>query len=146
MINANRNSAVGYRSRGGFGPVMNVSNCVNNDYTTFANGTPTGFDATSDGAATHEAGTSDEIPYVSGQKYRVVFDCALNGGLTAPKFNLRENLAGGNISVESFQNAASGANSFDFTCIATMTGVVVFLNLSTTANYEITNLSVRLIL
>ncbi len=145
MINANRNSAVGYRRRGGFGPVLNVSNCVNGDYTTFANGTPIGFDATSNGTSTHEAGTADEIAFVSGQKYIVTFDMVLNSG-TAPVFNFRQSLGGSTITDEGAQLANAGANVFEFTVNWTGTGVLQFNNNSTATDFEITNLSVREVL
>lgn len=122
--------------------VMNVSNCVNLDYTTFANATPTGFDATSDGLDVHEASTAKEIPLVSGKKYIVTFDCILNGGLTAPFFDIREAIAGTWISVEGEQTAVNGFNAFVFTSDTSITGVVGFRNKNTTGNYQITNLAI----
>ena len=142
MSNRLINSAVGYRRRGGWGPALNVSNCENLDYTSFANGTPTGFDVTSNGAATHRAGTADEISVTSGLKYFVTFDMVLNSG-TAPFYELRTALAGGGITVEGGQLAVVGANAFVFTANATTTGVLRFWNASTATDFEITNLLVR---
>ena len=138
---------VGYRRRGGLGPVLNVSACENDDYTTFAATLPTGtgFDATSDGTTFHEAGTADEIPFVIGEKYKVEFDLVLNSGF-APRFNLRVQLGGSNISVEGAQTPSAGSNSFDFTSTLTTTGIVNFFNSSQATDFELTNLSVRHIL
>jgi len=124
------------------GADLNVSNCVNSDYTTFVNATPTGFDAVSDGSASHEAGTADELTIVSGQKYIVTFDFALNSG-TVPRLDLYTEFGGAPITNEGYQYTVSGANVFEFTANQTTTGVVMFYNISTATNYSITNLSVK---
>jgi hypothetical protein len=141
MINTYLNSNVAY-SRAGYGPVLNTSNCVNDDYTTFANATPTGFDATSDGTATHKAGTADQIPLVSGNTYLVIFDMVLNSG-TGPSYDFRSDFAGGSRTVEGAQIATNGSNSFTFTCDSSTTGILDFRNASASTDFEITNLSVR---
>jgi len=131
------------------GADLNVSNCENGSttfaYGTFANATPSGFDAISDGSSVHIAGTADEIEFVSGQKYVVTFDCILNGGLTAPYFNFTKDLGvTTSRTVEGQQLAVNGSNVFEFTSTYTGTYVVMaFYNYSTTANYQITNLSVK---
>ncbi len=127
-----------------YGPVLNVSNCENTDYTTFANGTPTGFDAVSNGTATHEAGTADEISFTSGTQYYIEFDEVLNSG-TAPFVNLASAPTTG-ISDEGAQVSANGSNVFTFTCNTTTTGMLVVLNTSDVSDFELTNLSVREIL
>ncbi len=120
---------------------MNVSNCVNGNYTTFGSATPTGFNATSNGGGMHTAGTADEISFVSGQKYVVIFDEVLNSG-TAPFFDIAGDIGGGSISVEGLQLSSVGSNVFEFTSNTTTTGNLVFINAVTATDYEITNLSV----
>jgi len=117
-----------------------VSNCVNADYTTFANGTPTGFDVTSNGSSVQEAETADEIEMIAGVNYLVKFTIVLNSG-TAPSVRLSTSLTGGTNSIVKI--ATNGENSFIFTALTTATGVVRFINESTTTNYEITNLSAK---
>lgn len=132
-----------------YGSSLNVSNCENgaadNDYDTFANETPTGFDAISDGSAIHVAGTADEIIMVTAKKYIVTFDVVLNSG-TAPSYDLKVSLTGASRTDEGSQLATAGANSFTFTCSASVTCVLEFRNASTATNFEITNLSIREIL
>ena len=67
---------------------LNVSDCENLDYTSFANGTPIGFDVTSNGAAEHNAGTADEIALVVGQKYVVSFEIFVCIDYTIINFNV----------------------------------------------------------
>ena len=130
-----------------YGPVLNVSNCVNGapPYDTFANGTPTGFDAILSTTGTQLATTVDEIPFINVENYYVTFDLALNSG-TAPSFNFYA--AGGSTdrTVEGIQLAVAGANSFTFTANATDTVNLAFINFSTLTNYGITNLSIRQVL
>ena len=126
----------------GPGADLNVSNCANFDMTTFANATPTGFDATSNGSATHRAGTADEIAQVIGQKYEVSFDFVLNSG-TAPSYDIQNALNTASRSDEGPQLAVVGKNKFKFTRNGSTTnGVVAFINSSTATDYEIKNLSV----
>ncbi len=127
-----------------FGPVLNVSNCENDSYTTFGSATPTGFNAESDANGTDRAGTADEIAIVSGSQYNIAFTLALNSG-PAPFFDLRAT-PGISASVEGNQLSTVGSNSFDFTCDTTTTGLALFENDNAATNFEITNLSVRLIL
>ena len=53
---------------------MNVSSCVNVNYTTFGGASATGFTATSDGAATHRAGTADELILVTNPEMPAITD------------------------------------------------------------------------
>jgi len=144
ILNVNARSGVcrNLLSGDSIGDNLNVSNCENVDYTTFANATPNGFDATSNGAATHKARTADEIALVSGQKYVVTFDLVLNSG-TAPNCDISAHGGGASSSDEGDQTASAGANVFEFTCNQTTTGVLRFQNISTAADYSITNLSVK---
>lgn len=147
MINVNRNSNVGYRRRGGFGPVMNVSNCENSiveavQYDTFENETPTGFDAIGDGAKVHRCGTADEITIVNGKSYYIEFDLVVAG--TAPVVRLRESIESTNLS--GVTGTAAGSNAITLVATGSATGVVTFYNSETATNYQITNLSVREIL
>lgn len=127
------------------GADLNVNNCVNgagNPYDTFANATPNGFDATViSGAGVYEAGTPDEISFVSGQKYIVVFDMVLNSG-SSPVFRPFTALGGAGISVEGGQPSTAGNNLFVFTANSTTTGVLQFKVFEDT-DYEITNLSIK---
>lgn len=124
------------------GANKNVNNCVNLDYTSFANGTPNGFDVTSNGGGTHEAGTADEITVVSGRKYIVTFDMVLNSG-TAPVCCLRYDLGGTPICTEGDTTASAGANVMVFTANQTSIGVIDFRNYVSATDFEITNLSVK---
>ncbi len=128
-----------------YGPVLNVSNCENSDYTTFGSATPTGFDATSNGGATHNAGTADEIVIVSSERYFVDFNLVLNSG-TAPSYDIKADLGGAGRSDEGIQLSTNGANIFTFTASISTTAVLDFFNLSVASDFEITNLSVRHIL
>ena len=123
-----------------YGSVQNVSNCENSDYGTFANATPTGFDAISNGAAVHDAGTADEIVITDTKQYFIEFDMVLNSG-TAPFVRLRQSIPAGNLSTP--QVATAGSNAITLTATGSETGVVAFYNDSTATDFEITNLSVR---
>lgn len=130
------------------GADLNTLDCENAEfqwaYTTFTNVTPTGFDVTNDGTDTQGAGTAQEISFISGHKYLVSFDCVLNGGLTAPIYNLQTGPTNTNISVEGPQTAQSGLNAFTFTASQTVgTSILGFQNNSTTADFTIRNLSVK---
>jgi len=109
--------------------------------TTFANGTPTGFDATSNGAVAHFAGTADEIPYISGEEYTASFDMVLNSG-GAPAVNLTSGKTGGAISAGGWQAASAGSNVLTFTASSTTTGVLNFRANAFVTDFEITNLIV----
>jgi len=129
------------------GADMNTSNCVNLSYDDgvgggFSNGTPTGFDAVSDGTSFQGCGTADEISYVSGQKYIITFDLVLNSG-TIPSFTLRDSLGGGAIHDGGYLSPNQGSNVHEVEVNSTTTGVVFFHNSSQVTNYQITNLSVK---
>jgi len=126
----------------GCGPVLNTSNCVNLDYTSFINASPTGFDAIANGSKEHNAGSADEIPLIDGQQMLVEFDLVLNTG-TAPFYDLTQELGFGSFTVDGDQLAAAGSNSFLFTITGSTTGALEFKNDNTASNYEITNLSIR---
>ena len=141
-VSSNKLIAIDAIDEGGSNVAQNVSNCVDDNYTTFANGTPTGFDATSNGSTTHKAGTADEIVFVSGRKYLITFDLVLNSG-TAPLAGLYTALSGAPVFVGSALISAAGANALLYTCDTSATGVVQFLNISTATDYEVTNLNVH---
>ncbi|KKM16303.1 hypothetical protein LCGC14_1687220, partial [marine sediment metagenome] len=119
---------------------LNVSNCENSNYSSFSNATPNGFDAESDGNGTQFAGTADEISIVDTQKYVVTFNLTLNSG-TAPGLVLQTAIGGENLA--SSTSSVAGNNEVEFTATGTTTGVLSFFNISTTTDYEITNLSVQ---
>ena len=124
---------------------LNVSNCINSDYTSFANATPTGFDAVSNGGGIHEAGTADEISMTSGLVYIVEFDMVLNSGTVPLCTPLTACSGAGNyVTVEESTTPANGYNYFEFEADVTTTASVVFLCINHTTDFEITNLSVRL--
>ena len=129
------------------GDIQNVNDCANHDYTTFTSGTPSGFDATSNGGAVHQANTADEINVINGRKYKVTFNLTLNdpgGDDDLPSFDIYGNVgpAAGAISDEGPQISASGANVFEFTSNTTGTGGLVFYNVSAATDYTIANLIV----
>jgi hypothetical protein len=128
------------------GDDLNLSSCMNSGsspYTTFSNGTRTGFNVTSDGVGNMFAGTADEIPIIAGSKYLAEFDCVLNGGLTAPTYKLSSALVASTRS--NVGTAVNGHNSFILVATANDTGVLSFLHSSATADYEISNLSLKLV-
>ena len=127
------------------GPVLNVSNCENLNYTTFANATPTGFDAISNGGDTHRCGTADEISITNAKVYEVTFDLVLNSG-SLPEVLFAASLGGAVRSVGGAQGTSEGANYFELEATETDTAVLQFLNFSAVTDYEITNLSIREIL
>lgn len=124
---------------------LNVSNCVNTPghlYSTFANETPTGFDAISNGAALHAASTADEIVVVLDIRYRIRFFLVLNSG-TAPTFNLYVDPDNLNTVVGAPTTVSSpGLNTLEFTCTVGATAGLSFSNNSTVTNYEVTNIAV----
>jgi len=125
-------------------PDLNVSNCANFDMTTFANGTPNGFDATSNGNDDYGAGTADEIEIIVDQEYIVKFDLVLNSG-TAPSFNLVWALDNKwTATDEDMQLSSAGSNEFVFTGFQETTAIMGFVSYSATTDYEVTNLSVKL--
>ncbi len=128
-----------------YGPVLNVNDCVNQDYTTFGSATPTSFNATSDGSGNHQAGTADEIPIVDTRKYVVSFDLVLNSG-TAPFYAILSGFGGTDRTVEGQQLSVNGGNAFEFTGNLTQTCLLEFKNDNTATNFEITNLSIRQVL
>ena len=127
-----------------YGPVLNVSNCVNDSYDTFANGTPTGFDAIYSTSGTQAAGTADELVVVSGETYLVKFDLTLNSGAVLPWIAISTTYSS-NIMVGGIFRCIAGANSWEITVNTTTTAVFYFSN-TVAINFEITNLSVRHIL
>ncbi|KKM14316.1 hypothetical protein LCGC14_1707390, partial [marine sediment metagenome] len=72
----------------------------------------------------------------------VAFDEVLNSG-TAPYVDIVGSIGGGSISVEGLQLSSVGSNVFEFTCNATTTGNLLFMNAVTATNFQITNLSVK---
>ena len=149
MINSYLNSNIGYSRATGpsYGPVLNVSTCENLGYSSFSGATPTGFNAASDGSGNDAAGSADEITLVSGTQYFVEFDMVVNGGTHTPKYDLTRELNGASRTSDGAQSSSAGSNSFTFTCDESTTGVCQFKNADTeTADFEITNLSVRAIL
>jgi hypothetical protein len=125
----------------GYGAILNVSTCENNDYTTFSGASATGFSATSDGAAVHEAGTADEIAFISGEIYRVSFNIIINSG-TAPYVNITSTFTS-SISDEGGQMVSAGLNSFEFTCNSTTTGRAVITAISAACDIVVSNLAVQ---
>jgi len=125
-----------------YGSVLNVSDCENMGYPTFANATPTGFDASDTGSGLDQAGTADEISIVNDTSYLVEFDEVLNGGV-APDVQLAASLSG--ISLSNQEASIHGSNSFILTATGTDTAVLQFSS-SLASDYEITNLSIRKIL
>lgn len=123
------------------GADQNVSNCVDGDYTTFGGAAPTGFAATSNGGATHEAGTDDEIIVTTSNIIRVAFTLTLNSG-TAPTVALKAALAGANIANAKTQVSTAGANVMYFFGSVATTGVAEFSNTSTATDFVIADLSV----
>lgn len=123
-----------------YGPVMNVSNCVNDTYDTFANGTPTGFDAIWSTSGNQYAGTADELEVVDGEVYLVEFDMVLNSG-TAPFVTISTTFSS-NIVDEGIIRATAGSNVFEWTINATTTALFYALN-QVAGDFEITNLSIR---
>ncbi len=124
------------------GSDLNVSNCVNGNYTTFTGGTPSAFIVTSNGSASHYAGTADEIPLINGQKYVIAFDVFRNSG-GKPIISIRDQLNGTLRTVEGSFNVEDGSNTFVFTANWTGTGVVEFRNNSVATDYEVSLLSVK---
>ena len=110
-------------------------------YTSFSNGTPTGFDAVSDGFGVDAAGTADEIPFVSGSKYLVTFNLTLNSG-TAPTYIIASFIKGGIVCSDVPQQAVAGSNSFIFTCNLSSTGVCYWTNNNTATDFSLTNISI----
>ncbi len=123
------------------GADQNVSSTANGDYTTFGSASATGFSATSNGGATHEAGTADEIVVTATNIIRVSFTLVLNSG-TAPTVALKDALAGANIGNAKTQVATAGSNDMYFYGSSATTGVVEFSNTSTATDFVISVLSV----
>ena len=125
-------------------PTLQTSDLVNgvgvNAYTTFTSNGRYGYSATSDGNASHIAGTADEISIVNTEKYLVEFDMVLNSG-TAPTINLRTSLTGtiASNSVIAF----SGRNSYVLTATDTDTGVLRFFNASSATDYTVSGLTIE---
>jgi len=117
-------------------PTLQESDCENGDYTTFTSNGRYGFSATSDGGATHEAGTADEIDVVNGEKYLVEFDLKLNSG-AAPTLALAEG-TGSNI-----EQAINGRNSHILIANSTKTAMFQFKNTATATDYEVSGLTIR---
>jgi hypothetical protein len=124
----------------GLGAVLNVSNCVNLNYTTFTSATATGFNATSNGSTTHFGGTADEMSITSSKSYIVEFSMVLNSG-TGPWFRFED--AFGSFARSNQVLAVNGVNRVILTATSTTTVVLAFRNISTVTNYQITNLSVK---
>jgi len=126
-----------------YGPVMNVSDCVNSDYTSFSGASPTGFTAESNGSSVHNAGTADEIVVSIGTELLVTFTCTLNGGV----LGLLKFVDSLGFDYESnIENVTEGVNSHTLTSAMAGTGQVEFSHSSTATNFTISNLSVREIL
>jgi hypothetical protein len=122
------------------GATLQSSSFEDQSYTTFSGASSSGFTATSDGGATHRAGTADEIAYTTGKRYLVEFDLTLNSG-TAPTITLAAEITGS--ADANIETASSGSNSITFTATATATGVIKIYNSSTATNYTISNLTIK---
>lgn len=140
-FSSNSQKYLDWIDKGGSKIALNVSNCVNSDYTTFTNVTPTGFDATSNGGSTHNAGTADEIAFIKGKTYLIEFDLNLISG-TPPTILLRDNLSGPQISDAAIVSE-NGGNKIPLVCTSTTIGIAEFQNGFTTASFEVTNLNVH---
>jgi hypothetical protein len=121
--------------------ILNVSDLVNGNYTTFSGSGSTGFSATSDGSGTDYCGTPDEIPFVLGKKFLIKFTHTLNSGYVS-NVSIRENFTGGSIMSETQVNCVSGVNTIIFTCTSSTTGVVRWANPSSVTDYTVSNLLV----
>jgi len=130
------------------GAVLNVSNCANSagsGYDTFANETPTAFDAISLSGSEKRCGTADEIEFVDAQKYVITFDLALTSG-TAPHLRFTNNLEEqGRRQAGSDYQSVIGSNVVEYTANITGTGVLSFIIVAV-SNYQITNLSIKKVL
>ena len=136
----------GTRRRGGYGPVLNVSDCVNetasNPYGTFSGASPTGFNAASNGTGNQFASTADEISLVTSETFRVTFDLVLNSGDAPNVAVFGTTIIGAALS--NIEVAVNGSNTMDLISTVTSIGVIGFWNSNSSAgDFEITNLSVR---
>ena len=122
--------------------LISTGDCINVDYTSFGSATPTGFNATSNGAGTQEAGTADELVIVAGKYYIVKFTEVLNSD-TAPFVDIRTAVGGTSITDGGNQSSADGSNSLVFRAKTTTTGVIQFSNVTTNTDVEITSISVK---
>lgn len=121
-------------------PTLQTSDLINADYTTFSNASRYGFSATSDGTATHTAGTPLELSFINGVSYLVEFDWILNSG-TAPAITFRSSFNG--ISLSNTLEPINGRNSHILTATSTNNGILRFRNTGTATNYTISGLTIR---
>jgi len=127
-------------------PTLQTSDLVNsvgaNAYTTFTSNGRYGFSVTSDGSASHRAGTAIEIPITNTAKYLIEYDLTLNSG-TAPIARLRAtSFAGADASNSA--TSVNGKNSFILTATTTSSncGLVIY-NISTATDYKVSGLTIR---
>lgn len=122
-------------------PTLQTSNLMNSStvpYPIFTSNGRYGFRAA--GTGTFIAGTADEISFTNGAKYLVEFDSVINTG-TPPKIRLRNSIDAGDVS--DIKDTVSGRNSIILTAMSTDTGVLIFRNDVSTADYEISGLTIR---
>jgi len=119
---------------------LQVSDMVNQSYTSFTNASRYGFSAISNGSSVQVAGTADEISIVNTESYLVEFDLKLNTG-TAPLVRLAISL--GNTAYSNTVTSSNRRNSHILTATGTTTGVLQFYNISTASDYEISGLTIR---
>jgi hypothetical protein len=126
-------------------PTLQVSDCENstgaNPYSTFISNGRYGFKVIQSSALAGYGGTNDEISIVSGGKYIVEFNLKLNSG-TLPVARFMNTSASSLYS--DTVDVIEGKNSVIITATSTLsTASLMFRNLSTTTDYEISGLTIR---
>lgn len=127
--------------------VLNVSNCVNNNYDTFDGASPTGFHVIEDGVGDWRiAGTADEIPLVYGKNIVVEFDLAIASGVGPAGLYLADTLSALRPSAITNTPPGNGHHVYKTTYLPstpfTGNGVVFFFNRSQATEYTVSNLKV----
>ena len=122
------------------GAELHTSALSNGNMTSFTAVGLNGFDATSNGAATHRCGSADEIVLVENGLYKIEFDQTLNSG-TQPSVGLADSVGG--TARSATQAAVAGHNLFYLLATASTTGVVQFVNSSTATDYAIRNFTIK---
>ena len=123
-----------------YGPLENVSDCVNSTYTSFSGASPTGFRAVSDGASVHRGGTADEITYNTSRSVRISMFVTLHSG-TLPTVDLANAFAGSSRTEEGPQQLVEGENVIVFTPTTSSSGVLEFKSTNQAVDFTVSDLA-----
>jgi hypothetical protein len=135
-------SVIGDASTAGSALSSSTIESASEPYTTFDGASTTGFHAVSNGSGNMRATTVDEISYVDGAMYMVVFDLSLASG-TLPYYRPAVSATGATLLGGEIKTSVEGTNTYYFVAEQTTTGTFRWSNTSTAAEYTVSNFYIK---